>query len=76
MKSCKELLRQECLHPMYIHHPNEVCHIETPSERTTLEGFRSAVFQRTPSVQSHPTSSPISFFVGAFDPSSVCKCST
>ena len=39
----------------------EVYHIGTPSERTTSEGFRSAVSQRTPSVQSHPTSSPISF---------------
>ena len=39
----------------------EVHHIGTPSERTTSEGFRSAVSQRTPSVQSHPTSSPVSF---------------
>ena len=36
-------------------------HIGTPSEHTTSEGFRSVVSQRTPSVQSHPTSSPISF---------------
>ena len=53
----------------------EVYHIGTPSERTTSEGFRSVVSQRTPSVQSHPTSSPISFG-WAFDPSSVCKCRT
>ena len=39
----------------------EVHHIGTPSEHTTSEGFRSIVSQRTPSVQSHPTSSPISF---------------
>ena len=39
----------------------EVYHIGTPSERTTSEGFRSVVSQRTPSVQSHPTSSPVSF---------------
>ena len=39
----------------------EVFHIGTPSENTTSEGFRSALSQRTPSVQSHPTSSPISF---------------
>ena len=39
----------------------KVYHIGTPSERTTSEGLRSAVSQRTPSVQSHPTSSPISF---------------
>ena len=34
----------------------EVYHVGTPSERTTSEGFRSVVSQRTPSVQSHPTS--------------------
>ena len=34
----------------------EVYHGRTPSERTTSEGFRSVVSQRTPSVQSHPTS--------------------
>ena len=39
----------------------EVHHIGTPSEHTTSEGFRSIVSQRIPSVQSHPTSSPISF---------------
>ena len=39
----------------------QVHHIGTPSEHTTSEGFRSVVSQRTPSVQSHPTSSPISF---------------
>ena len=39
----------------------DVYHIGTPSERTTSEGFRSVVSQRTPSVQSHPTSSPVSF---------------
>ena len=39
----------------------EVYHIGTPSDRTTSEGFRSVVSQRTPSVQSHPTSSPVSF---------------
>ena len=39
----------------------QVHHIETPSEHTTSEGFRSAVSQRTQSVQSYPTSSPISF---------------
>lgn len=39
----------------------QIFHIGTPSENTTSEGFRSAVKQRTPSVQSHPTSSPISF---------------
>ena len=39
----------------------EVYHIGTPSECTTSEGFRSVVFQRIPSVQSHPTSSPVSF---------------
>ena len=39
----------------------EIYHIGTPSNRTTSEGFRSAVLQRTPSVQSHPTSSPVSF---------------
>ena len=39
----------------------EVHHIGTPSEHTTSEGFRSIVSQRTPSVQSHPTSSPILF---------------
>ena len=51
----------------------EVYRIGTPSERTTSEGFRSVVSQRTPSVMSHPTSSPISF---AFDPSSICQCGT
>ena len=40
---------------------SQVYHIGTPSEHTTSEGFRSVVSQRTPSVQSHPTSSPISF---------------
>ena len=40
---------------------NRSFHIGTPSENTTSEGFRSALSQRTPSVQSHPTSSPISF---------------
>ena len=40
---------------------SKVYHIGTPSEHTTSEGFRSVVSQRTPSVQSHPTSSPISF---------------
>ena len=39
----------------------EIHHIGTPSDRTTSEGFRSVVSQRTPSVQSHPTSSPVSF---------------
>ena len=39
----------------------EIYHIGTPSDRTTSEGFRSVVSQRTPSVQSHPTSSPVSF---------------
>ena len=39
----------------------EVHHIGTSSEHTTSKGFRSIVSQRTPSVQSHPTSSPISF---------------
>ena len=39
----------------------QVHHIGTPSEHTTSEGFRSVLSQRTPSVQSHPTSSPISF---------------
>ena len=40
---------------------HEIHHIGTPSDRTTSEGFRSVVSQRTPSVQSHPTSSPVSF---------------
>ena len=40
---------------------SQVYHIGTPSEHTTSEGFRSVVSQRTPSVQSHPTSSPVSF---------------
>ena len=39
----------------------DVYHIGTPSERTTSEGFRSVVSQRIPSVQSHPTSFPVSF---------------
>ena len=39
----------------------EVFHVGTPSERTTSEGFRSVVSQRTPLVHSHPTSSAISF---------------
>ena len=45
----------------HVHPSPEVYHVGTPSERTTSEGFRSVVSQRTPSVQSHPTSSPISF---------------
>ena len=40
---------------------HEIHHMRTPSDRTTSEGFRSVVSQRTPSVQSHPTSSPVSF---------------
>ena len=40
---------------------SQVYHIGTPSQHTTSEGFRSVVSQRTPSVQSHPTSSPVSF---------------
>ena len=40
---------------------HQMYHIGTPSERTTSEGFRSVVSQRTPSVQSHPTSSSVSF---------------
>ena len=39
----------------------ETYHIGTPSDQTTSEGFRSIVSQRTPSVHSHPTSSPVSF---------------
>ena len=39
----------------------EIHHIGTPSEQTTSEGFRSIVSQRTPSVHSHPASSPVSF---------------
>ena len=39
----------------------EICHIGTPSERPTSEGFRSAVSHGTSSVPSHPTSSPVSF---------------
>ena len=39
----------------------EIYHIGTPSERLTLEGFRSAVSHGTSSVPSHPTSSPVSF---------------
>ena len=36
-------------------------HIGTPSDRTTSEGFRSALSHGTSSVLSHPTSSPVSF---------------
>ena len=54
MQSCRELF--EAGVPA-----SQVYHIGTPSDHTTSEGFRSVLFQRTPSVQSHPTSSPISF---------------
>ena len=33
----------------------------TPSERTTIKGFRSALSHGTSSVPSYPTSSPVSF---------------
>ena len=56
MKSCKELLRQECVHPMYIHHAKYIT--LGPQMNVRLQ---KAVSQRTPSVQSHPTSSPVSF---------------
>ena len=46
----------------------EIYHIGTPSDRTTSEGFRSAF--------SSILSNIISSFIWAFDPSSVCKCST
>ena len=49
------------MHSSHVYPSSEVHHIGTPSEHTTSEGFRSVVSQRTPSVQSHPTSSPISF---------------
>ena len=39
----------------------EMYHIGTPSDRTTSEGFRSALSHGTSSVPSHPTSSPVSF---------------
>ena len=39
----------------------EIYHIGTPSDRTTSEGFRSALSHGTSSVLSHPTSSPVSF---------------
>ena len=39
----------------------EIYHIGTPSDRTTSEGFRSALSHGTSSVPSHPTSSPVSF---------------
>ena len=39
----------------------EMYHIGTPSDRTTSEGFRSALSHGTSSVLSHPTSSPVSF---------------
>ena len=39
----------------------EIYHIGTPSERTTSEGFRSALSHGTSSVPSYPTSSPVSF---------------
>ena len=39
----------------------EIYHIRTPSDRTTSEGFRSALSHGTSSVLSHPTSSPVSF---------------
>ena len=35
--------------------------IGTPSDRTTSEGFRSALSHGTSSVPSYPTSSPVSF---------------
>ena len=38
-----------------------IYHIGTPSDRTTSEGFRSALPHGTSSVPSHPTSSPVSF---------------
>ena len=56
MKSCKELLRQECVHPMYIHHAKYI----TLGPQVNVR-LQKAVSQRTPSVQSHPTSSPVSF---------------
>ena len=60
MKSCKELLRQECLHPMYVHHQKYIT-LGLQANVRLQKVFRSAVSQRTPSVQSHPTSSPVSF---------------
>ena len=39
----------------------EIYHIGTPSDRTTSEGFRSALSHGTSSVPSYPTSSPVSF---------------
>ena len=39
----------------------EIYHIGTPSDRTTSEGFRSALSYGTSSVPSYPTSSPVSF---------------
>ena len=39
----------------------KIYHIGTPSDRTTSEGFRSALSHGTSSVLSHPTSSPVSF---------------
>ena len=38
-----------------------IYHIGTPSDRTTSEGFRSALSHGTSSVPSYPTSSPVSF---------------
>ena len=39
----------------------EIYHIGTPCDRTTSEGFRSALSHGTSSVPSYPTSSPVSF---------------
>ena len=39
----------------------KIYHIGTPSDRTTLEGFQSALSHGISSVPSYPTSSPLSF---------------
>ena len=50
MQSCRELLKQAYLHPRYI----------TLGPQVNIRLQKDFVSQRTPSVQSHPTSSPIS----------------